>query len=120
MYGNISRPRHLVSILKILELDVAVGRTLTIPPAFRVNDILSYRKDLELGVDQNLIMLLMKRDFFTAQEALDRMGDMIKDCYRRWYLNLAELPSYGEDMDREVMKFVEICRAMALGNLYWR
>lgn len=88
--------------------------------SLRVNDVLSYRKDLELGVDHNLISLLMERDHLTIQQAFDRIGDMTNECYRRWYLALADLPSYGEKIDREVMKFVEICRAMAQGNLYWR
>ncbi|KAF7956989.1 hypothetical protein EAE96_004311 [Botrytis aclada] len=84
-----------------------------------VNDVLSYRKDLELGVDHNLMSLLMERDDLSAQQAVDKIGDMVNDCYKRWYLALAELPSYGEKIDSEVMKFVEICRAVAQGNLYW-
>ncbi|KAK2596069.1 hypothetical protein N8I77_013577 [Diaporthe amygdali] len=84
-----------------------------------VNDVLSYRKDLELGVENNLISLLMKRDQFSAQQAIDKIGEMTNDCYRQWYLALAGLPSYGERIDREVTKFVEVCRAMAHGNLYW-
>ncbi|KAK6593101.1 hypothetical protein H4I95_11475 [Botrytis cinerea] len=34
-----------------------------------VNDVLSYRKDLELGVDHNLMSLLMQRDNLSAQQA---------------------------------------------------
>lgn len=86
----------------------------------RVNDVLSYRKDLELGVDHNLISLLVERDNLSIQQAVDKIGEMINECYRRWYLALAELPSYGEKVDREVMRFVEVCRAVAQGNLYWR
>ncbi|KAG9254334.1 Presilphiperfolan-8-beta-ol synthase [Emericellopsis atlantica] len=85
-----------------------------------VNDVLSYRKDLKLGVDHNLISLLVEGNHLTIQQAVDKIGDMVTDCYRRWYLALAELPSYGEKIDREVMKFVEVCRAVAQGNLYWR
>lgn len=82
--------------------------------------MLSYRKDLDLGVDFNLITILMNKEHFSVQKAMDKIGDMIDDCYRQWYLALADLPSYGEEVDREVMKFVEVCRAMAHGNLYWR
>ena len=82
--------------------------------------MLSYSKDLELGVNFNLITLLMKTKHCSIQQAMDRIGDMIHDCYRQWYMALAELPSYGEKVDREVMKFVEVCRSMAHGNLYWR
>ncbi|KAK7956148.1 uncharacterized protein PG986_005370 [Apiospora aurea] len=83
-----------------------------------VNDVLSYRKDLELGVDHNLISLLMEQGS-SAQQAVDRIGDMINDCYVRWYSALAALPPYGEDIDREVLKFIETCRCVALGNLHW-
>lgn len=96
------------------------GALISYASSSRVNDVLSYRKDLELGGDHNLISLLMERDHLTIQEAMDKIGSMVNECYRRWYLALADLPPYGEKIDREVMKFVEICRAMAQGNLYWR
>lgn len=92
----------------------------TYASSLRVNDVLSYRKDLELGTDNNLISLLMEKDNLTIQEALDKIGSMVNECYRRWYLALAELPSYGEKIDREVIKFLEVCRTMAHGNLNWR
>lgn len=84
-----------------------------------VNDILSFRKDLLLGVDHNLILLLVEQGG-TMQEAADRMGRMIDDCYRRWYLALAELPIWGEAADREALRFAEVCRNVALGCLHWR
>lgn len=73
-----------------------------------------------MGVDHNLISLLQERDHLTIQEAIDKIGQMINECYRRWYRALLELPSYGEKIDREVMRFVEVCRSVAQGNLYWR
>ncbi|OTB10482.1 hypothetical protein K445DRAFT_70183 [Daldinia sp. EC12] len=83
-----------------------------------VNDILSYKKDLDLGVDYNLITLLMKQNL-SLQESMDKIGALIESCYRNWYLTLAELPLYGEETDNEVLRFVEACRCVALGNLYW-
>lgn len=71
-------------------------------------------------MDHNLIALLMERDHRTIQEAVDKIGDMVNECYRTWYLALAELPVYGEKIDREVHKFIEICKNVALGNLNWR
>lgn len=83
-----------------------------------VNDVLSYRKDLELGVDHNLIALLIEQDM-SLQQSVDKIGAMIDNCYRRWYTALAELPPYGEKVDSEVLHFVEVCRRVALGNLHW-
>ncbi|TRX96398.1 hypothetical protein FHL15_002670 [Xylaria flabelliformis] len=83
-----------------------------------VNDVLSLRKDVEYGVEHNLIILLKKQGL-SEQEAIDKIEDMLDDCYRRWYRALAEMPIWGEGIDREVLKYVEGCRNIALGNLYW-
>ncbi|KAI0206676.1 Presilphiperfolan-8-beta-ol synthase [Astrocystis sublimbata] len=83
-----------------------------------VNDVLSYRKDLELGVDYNLISILSEQNK-TIQEAIDTIGALIDHCYKRWYIALAEMPSYGEHIDNQVLRFVEVCRYVALGNLHW-
>ncbi|KAI0808724.1 Presilphiperfolan-8-beta-ol synthase [Xylaria sp. FL0064] len=85
---------------------------------YLVNDVLSLRKDIEYGVDHNLIILLKKQGL-SAQQAVDKIEEMLDDCYRRWYRALAEMPVWGEDIDREVLKYVDGCRNIALGNLYW-
>ena len=54
------------------------------------------------------------------QLAVDRIGTMLDDCYRRWYIALASMPVLGEEIDRQVLKFADACRYVALGNLYWR
>ncbi|KAI4254073.1 MAG: hypothetical protein LQ352_003319 [Teloschistes flavicans] len=84
-----------------------------------VNDILSYKKDIALGVDHNLIFLLMEQGR-TPQEAIDEAGAMLDNCYKRWYIAPANMPIWGEETDRQVLKFVDACRNVALGNLYWR
>ncbi|KAK2774731.1 hypothetical protein CKAH01_13065 [Colletotrichum kahawae] len=115
-YGsNIKLPQHVYEHPSLQEC-MTVSADLVI----LVNDVLSYRKDLELGVDHNLISLLMEKDGLSVQQAMDEIGNMVNQCYRRWYLALAELPSYGEKIDREAMRFVDVCRALAQGNLYWR
>ncbi|KAI1267885.1 Presilphiperfolan-8-beta-ol synthase [Xylariaceae sp. FL1019] len=85
---------------------------------YLVNDVLSLRKDLEFGVEHNLIILLKKQGR-SEQDAVDQIQDMLDDCYRRWYRALAEMPIWGEAIDKEVLKYVDACRNIALGNLYW-
>ena len=51
---------------------------------------------------------------------MDQIGEMISDRYKRWYSALANMPIWGEGIDREVLRFVDGCRNVALGNLYWR
>lgn len=54
------------------------------------------------------------------QEAVDYVGEMLNDCYRTWYEALNNLPFWGEKIDRDVLKFIDGCRNLALGNLHWR
>ncbi|KAI1091352.1 Presilphiperfolan-8-beta-ol synthase [Rostrohypoxylon terebratum] len=83
-----------------------------------VNDLLSYRRDQELGVEHNLITLLMAKGM-SIQQAVDEIGVMVDNRYKQWYTNLAELPPYGEKVDRQVLMFIETCRQSAFGNLHW-
>ncbi|OBS15789.1 hypothetical protein FPOA_12190 [Fusarium poae] len=82
------------------------------------NDLCSYRKDLIQGEDNNVIFIL-KDQGLTEQQAVDEIGEMLCDCYRRWGTALADIPSWGEGIDRDVIKFVNGCRNIALGNLHW-
>ncbi|KAJ8118391.1 hypothetical protein ONZ43_g3998 [Nemania bipapillata] len=86
--------------------------------SFLVNDLLSLRKDLELGVEHNLVILLKKHGL-SEQEAVNKIEGMLNERYRRWYRALAELPVWGEEVDREVLKYLDVCRNIALGNVYW-
>lgn len=84
------------------------------------NDVCSYRKDLEDG-GQNSIILVLKRNGLTDQEAMDRVGDMVEDCYQRWHEALDNLPPCDdEETHRDVLRYVEGCQNIALGNLHWR
>ncbi|KGO75960.1 Terpenoid synthase [Penicillium italicum] len=84
-----------------------------------VNDILSYKKDLVLGVDHNLIFLLRAQGL-SMQEAVDEIGEMLNNCYRRWYSALQKMDIWGEHIDKQLLAFIDACRNVALGNLHWR
>ena len=54
------------------------------------------------------------------QLAVNRIGTMLDECYKRWYLALANMPVLGEETDRQVLRLADACRDVALGNVYWR
>lgn len=70
-------------------------------------------------MDQNLIMLL-KEQGFSMQQAVDEIGNLLSVRYKRWYTALANMPIWGRETDRQVLKFVELCQNVAVGSLYWR
>ena len=51
---------------------------------------------------------------------MNHIGSMLDECYKRWYIALANLPVFGEEIDRQALKYIDACRNVALGNLYWR
>ncbi|KAI0451913.1 Presilphiperfolan-8-beta-ol synthase [Xylaria acuta] len=113
-YGHeIKLPEHIFSHSSLQEC-MRVSTDLVL----LVNDLLSYRKDLELGFNYNLISI-PQQNGLSIQHSIDQIGAMMTDCYRRWYMALVELPSYGQEIDSEVLKFVDVCRFVALGKLHW-
>ncbi|TGJ85524.1 hypothetical protein E0Z10_g3263 [Xylaria hypoxylon] len=83
-----------------------------------VNDVLSYKKDMAFGVEHNLICLL-KRQGCSEQEAMDRTGDIMDQCQNDWDNAVANLPSWGEETDKEVQRYLGACRDVARANLWW-
>ena len=55
-----------------------------------------------------------------AQQAFDRVNQLLKDCYRDWYLALADLPQWGEALDAQVQKYIQGVQNTVLANLNWR
>ena len=51
---------------------------------------------------------------------MDEAGRMIQQRYRRWYMALADMPSWGSQMDRVVLKYLDGLRGIVLGSLLWR
>jgi hypothetical protein len=82
-------------------------------------NVLQTKWQQKFGVDHNLITLLQGKGL-SLQSAIDSISDLLNDCYKRWYSALANMPIWGEETDRQVLKFVDCCRNVALGNLYWR
>ncbi|KAM0268720.1 hypothetical protein ACHAPA_004642 [Fusarium lateritium] len=83
------------------------------------NDLCSYRKDLIQGEESNIIFILRDQGM-TDQQAVDQIGEMLYECYKRWHVAILDLPFWGEGIDRDVIKFINGCRNIALGNLHWR
>jgi hypothetical protein len=52
--------------------------------------------------------------------AYDRIQYMIRDRYRQWYLALAKLPIYGEEIDRQVHSYLKGVENIILANAAWR
>ncbi|KAL6883036.1 isoprenoid synthase domain-containing protein [Trichoderma longibrachiatum] len=83
------------------------------------NDILSYKKEVELNDAGNNLVTILKAQNLSDQEAMDKIGTMLDACYETWYSALGELPVWGAETDQEVRRYLDACRNVGLGNLHW-
>ncbi|TFB01049.1 Presilphiperfolan-8-beta-ol synthase [Trichoderma ghanense] len=83
------------------------------------NDILSYKKEVELNDAGNNLVTILKAQHLSDQEAMDEIGRMLDACYEAWYSALDGLPVWGAEIDREVRRYLDACRNVGLGNLHW-
>ncbi|KAH7305170.1 hypothetical protein BKA65DRAFT_521005 [Rhexocercosporidium sp. MPI-PUGE-AT-0058] len=55
----------------------------------------------------------------TQQEALDHAGAATVARYHEWDAVVQQIPSWGEEVDAIVRRFVEISRISVISNLDW-
>ncbi|CZR54145.1 related to pentalenene synthase [Phialocephala subalpina] len=82
------------------------------------NDVLSYAKEQAEGVPHNLITVLRAKGVLT-QRAFDMAAEMLKQCHRDWFLAQAELPHFGEAVDREVQNYIFAIQQVMVASLNW-
>ncbi|CAL00339.1 uncharacterized protein An09g06090 [Aspergillus niger] len=82
------------------------------------NDIVSYRKEQILDESSNLIKIYLRQGF-SVQAAFDEAGKLLAACYRDWYLTLADLPSWGEDVDAQVQTYIDGLQNTVLADIHW-
>ncbi|GME40823.1 Terpene synthase metal binding domain protein [Neofusicoccum parvum] len=110
---GIELPRYVFEDKAMIEL-----REISSDITLLQNDMLSYRKDLAQGVEHNIIHVYRKKGL-SEQQAVDAVGSMFSNLYKRWYLTLSDMPAWGEEVDREVLKYICGCRDLAIGNIHW-
>ena len=85
------------------------------------NDMLSMRREIMHGQYESLIPLLMYHDGLYAQKAMDRAGDMLHECYRKF--NELEIEFYKEEVPAELhptfVKYLKACKDLIVCNLHW-
>ncbi|KUJ19360.1 terpenoid synthase [Mollisia scopiformis] len=114
---------------------------------FLQNDMMGYAKEERECVTHNVISILRNLGM-TTQEAFDKGGLMLRErelylleaffvlCrllspystdathslehgYRDWHIVQADLPSWGEAVDREVQKYIAVVHSCMVANLNW-
>ena len=84
-----------------------------------MNDMLSYQKEEGEEVPHNLVALL-RMSGKSAQEAFDTLGLMLDESFAEWDALVANLPSWGTQLDAPVQEYVQGIGNVVAANLYWR
>lgn len=71
------------------------------------------------GVEHNIVLRLCDLGL-TMQEAVDKVGELLRDSFEKWHTSRAQIPSWGGLIDENVHKLLNVYRNLALGSLYWR
>ncbi|KAG1852782.1 isoprenoid synthase domain-containing protein [Suillus subalutaceus] len=85
------------------------------------NDIFSYNKEQSRGTApwENIVAVLMHERGLDLQGAMDYASQMCKDAIQRFDSNRAILPSWEEEVDRQVAIYVEGLQNWIVGSLHW-
>lgn len=71
------------------------------------------------GVNHNLVAIC-RLNGMPAQQAFDHVNTLLIECYRDWYLALADLPQWGEQIDVQVQRYIQGVQDAAIANINWR
>ncbi|MGR9105304.1 MAG: terpene synthase family protein [Gammaproteobacteria bacterium] len=83
------------------------------------NDVISLQKENEHGDMHNLVLILHHESNFSLQQSLDYVKCLIDNQIQRFLRIEKQLPSFGEEIDRDIARFVAVLRSWMRGNLDW-
>ena len=86
---------------------------------FDLQDIFSYNVEQSRRDTHNMIVVLMREQGLDLQGAVDYVGALCKGTIQRFEDNRAILPSWGEELDKQVAIYVEGLQNWIVGSLHW-
>jgi hypothetical protein len=83
------------------------------------NDIFSFAVEQARGDTHNMIVVVMREQSLSLQEAFDFVGDMCKQSIDRFVEEREHLPSWSPSIDRDVDVYVDGLANWIVGSLHW-
>ncbi|KAH7928123.1 terpenoid synthase [Leucogyrophana mollusca] len=83
------------------------------------NDIFSYNVEQSRHDTHNMIVVIMRERGLDLQGAVDFVGRYCKGSIERFERERAALPSWGEDIDRDVAIYIDGLQNWIVGSLHW-
>lgn len=83
------------------------------------NDIFSYNMEQSNHSTRNLVYILMVKQGLDLQGAIDYCGQLCNICVQRFEKTRAILPSWGEEVDKDVVIYVQGLQDWIAGSVQW-
>ncbi|KIJ56936.1 hypothetical protein M422DRAFT_149816 [Sphaerobolus stellatus SS14] len=83
------------------------------------NDIFSYNVENYRGDNYNLVTIVMKSYNTDLQGAVDRIGQMSAETVAKYLETKSKLPSWGEEIDKDVAAYIHGLEDWMAGSLQW-
>ncbi|KAG2061081.1 terpenoid synthase [Suillus hirtellus] len=83
------------------------------------NDIFSYNVEQSRHDTHNIVVVLMREQGLNLQGAIDYVDRMCKGSIQRFEDNRDILPSWGEQLDKQVAIYIEGLQNWIVGSLHW-
>lgn len=83
------------------------------------NDIISLQKEFNHQDMHNLALIFHHHQSIDLQSAIDQVAKLIENEVRQFIDLEQSLPSFGANLDPDVLKFIAVMRAWMRGNLDW-
>jgi alpha-muurolene/germacrene-A/gamma-muurolene synthase len=85
----------------------------------RPQDLFSYNVEQSRGDTHNMVCVFMNNDGLGLQQAVDRVGGLCKQAIDTFIENQARVPSWGDDIDKDVKLYVNGLQEWIAGSLHW-
>jgi 5-epi-alpha-selinene synthase len=83
------------------------------------NDILSYEKEIKEGCTHNLVHVIQQEYQIPVQEAIERAASLHDAEVCSFIELLAQLPSFGAEIDGNLERYISSLQFWMRGNLDW-
>lgn len=83
------------------------------------NDIISLQKEYKHHDMHNLALIFNHHQTMGLQAAIDHVNELITEEVRRFIGLERSVPSFGDSVDADVAKLIDVLRAWMRGNLDW-
>jgi 5-epi-alpha-selinene synthase len=109
MLDDVLRRHKIVKQLELMTIDILAW----------CNDVFSASREMDSGDVHNLVLVLHYLHNLPLEQAIKRAADMHDEQVRSLINFKASIPSFGEDIDGELAKYISIMHAWIRGNLDW-